>query len=163
MTDGADSLTCPKCGATSPAGAAECPSCGVILSKARTAPAPAAAALESSARSAEVAGKYRLRRGETDFDVPNLETLREWARAGPIAPTDYVYNPTLERWVYARELGELEGELGTSKKAESAKGLNKAALACFVAALVTALWAPGVSGLLFLAALVLLIVNYAKK
>jgi hypothetical protein len=163
MSVGGDSLRCPKCGAVAPSGAAECPSCGVILAKARPSPAPAEAPQETEGKPAEVAGKYRLRRDETDYDVPNLETLREWARAGRIAPTDYVYNPTLERWVYARELGELEGELGALRRAESAKELNKAALACFIASLVTALWAPGLSGLLFLATVVLVIVHYAKR
>jgi len=36
------------------------------------------------------------------------------------------------------------------------------ALACFIAALVTALWAPQLSGLLFLIAIVLLVVKCAR-
>lgn len=165
-------ITCPKCGAQLAGGEVECPSCGVVLAKARSTPrpqpgpAPQPAEPETASvaagKPAELAVPFKLRRGETDFDVPNLATLVEWARAGRVAPTDYVYNPTLERWVYAREMGELEGEFRAAATQQKSQDYRKYAFACFVAALVCALFAPSLSGILVLVAIVLLVANYAR-
>lgn len=158
--------SCPKCGADVSEADVECSACGVVLAKARDggrsqtpppAPEPVAVGVP-----AVLSSPYKLRRGETDYDVPNLETLREWARAGRVAPSDYVYNPTLERWAYARDLAELEGELRVATSQRKSQDYRKHALACFIAALVTAIWAPQLSGLLLLIAIVLLVVNYAR-
>jgi len=52
--------------------------------------------------------EWKVKRDETEFTVENTQMLRDWAKQGLIAPTDYVYNPTLQRWMYAREVAELQ-------------------------------------------------------
>jgi len=88
----------PKCGAVLTGGETECPSCGVIPAKARVTSRPGATPQPSAparveppvatGEPTELSAPFKLCRGETDYDVPNLETLREWARAGRVAPND---------------------------------------------------------------------------
>lgn len=51
--------------------------------------------------------EWKIRRGDDEFTAPDTKTLRDWASSGNISPTDYVHNPTLERWTFASEVPEL--------------------------------------------------------
>jgi|SRR5581483_1170825 len=46
---------------------------------------------------------------ERDYPADSAQTLRTWAQEGRLKASDYVFNPTLQRWMYAREAEELKG------------------------------------------------------
>jgi hypothetical protein len=54
---------------------------------------------------------WTIRRGDDEFTAPDTATLQQWARERRIFPTDYVFNHTLNRWMFAHELPELRGLL----------------------------------------------------
>jgi hypothetical protein len=51
--------------------------------------------------------EWKLRRNDQEYPVGNVEMLRSWTLQGNVAESDYVYNPVLQRWMYARELAEI--------------------------------------------------------
>lgn len=51
--------------------------------------------------------EWKIRRGEQEFPVPSLPTLKTWTVAGRVQRDDYVFNPILDRWMFAHELPEL--------------------------------------------------------
>lgn len=72
--------------------------------------------------------EWEVKRGDDEWPVADVQMLREWARTGRVSPTDYVYNPTLGRWIYASEVKELEsGSRSTGK-------VSGVILALFIAA-----------------------------
>lgn len=83
---------------------------------------------------------YRLKRGEEEFQVPSLERLREYARAGRVVDSDYVYNPVLERWMYARDMAELQGEFGAIARQRESKQGHKTAWTLFLLAILCGLF-----------------------
>jgi len=58
-------------------------------------------------RRTTMTAEWKLKRGDEEYVVPNVAKLREWAVEGRVLKDDYVFNPVLGRWMYARELGEL--------------------------------------------------------
>jgi hypothetical protein len=86
--------------------------------------------------------------------------LHEHARAGRIVPSDYVFNPTLDRWMYAREMAELEQGLAVRAGSAAPTKQTNWALALFVAAIMTgAGFSTSLGGLLLIAAVVVLLVE----
>lgn len=53
------------------------------------------------------ASNWKVRRQDIEYSAANFEELLEWVRRGKVAPSDYVFNPVLERWMYASEVKEL--------------------------------------------------------
>lgn len=51
---------------------------------------------------------WKVKIGNTEHDAADAATLQRWISEGRVKPEHYVYNPTLARWQYAREVGELE-------------------------------------------------------
>ncbi len=51
---------------------------------------------------------YILRRDGRDYQAPDLDTLRQWARDGRVLPTDMVYSPQFQNWYRARDLRQLK-------------------------------------------------------
>lgn len=51
--------------------------------------------------------------------VGTLTTLKEWAAAGRITKTDYVWNPILQRWQLAMDTTELNGIVGSVRGVSS--------------------------------------------
>jgi hypothetical protein len=52
-------------------------------------------------------GTFFIRVGEHEFRAPDMPTLRQWASEGRIPPESYVFHPSLQRWLHAREIAEL--------------------------------------------------------
>jgi hypothetical protein len=52
---------------------------------------------------------WTVRIDDRDYPAENLQTLRSWAREGKLQQSHHVYNPTLQRWMYGREVEELKG------------------------------------------------------
>jgi hypothetical protein len=59
---------------------------------------------------AMTSGQFILTRGARDIFISETE-LRQQARRGLLLPGDRVYHPVLGRWLYAREVAEVEGEM----------------------------------------------------
>lgn len=51
---------------------------------------------------------FRVKHNGQELVASNIEELKEWVQTGRIALTDYVYNPILQRWMYVREMAEVE-------------------------------------------------------
>lgn len=78
--------------------------------------------------------EWKVKRGEEQWDIRDTAMLQEWARDRRITATDYVLNPTLDRWMLANEVPELSG-LFTLKAASgrpAARGSCGLAFACFL-------------------------------
>ena len=60
---------------------------------------------------------YILRREGKDYQAPDLETLRAWARDGRVLPGDMVYSPRYQSWYRARDLRELRSVLPAQEPA----------------------------------------------
>jgi uncharacterized membrane protein YhaH (DUF805 family) len=61
--------------------------------------------------------RFLIRRGDQQWEVDGVEMLREIARQGRLADSDYVWHPIFGAWVYARDLAELQGVGGAPKVA----------------------------------------------
>ncbi|MCB9538465.1 MAG: hypothetical protein H6704_19610 [Myxococcales bacterium] len=54
---------------------------------------------------------YILRRDGRDYQAPDLDSMRQWARDGRVLPADMVYSPKYQSWYRARDLRELRDVL----------------------------------------------------
>lgn len=50
---------------------------------------------------------WKTRAFGVEVEVTGPEHLRELAESGDIQPSDYVFNPVLQRWMYARDVEEI--------------------------------------------------------
>ena len=85
-----------------------------------------------------MASEWKLRRGADEYPVGTVATLNDWTNAGRIAPTDYIFNPVLERWMYAIEVAEIASYFAVQKSRASNENLNRMS------------WGLGLLGLLLL-------------
>ena len=69
--------------------------------------------------------QWKVRRGNDEFPVDGVETLKQWANLGRIAESDYIYNPILGRWMYARELAEIAGYFQRKEEVAKNENLNR--------------------------------------
>lgn len=58
--------------------------------------------------------QWLVRIDDKDYPAQSIDELRSWAREGKVLSSHYVFNPTLEKWLYAREVEELKGLIGGS-------------------------------------------------
>jgi len=106
---------------------------------------------------------YRLKRGEAEFHVPGLDRLREYARSGRVVASDYVFNPVLERWMYARDMAELQGEFGSVERAKESKQGHRTAWLLFLLSILCGLLLNRFVGVvLFVAAIVVAVMASQK-
>lgn len=59
--------------------------------------------------------EWKMKRGDTEYPATSLAELRQWALKGNLVGSDYVFNPTLSKWMYARELEELKASFPAGK------------------------------------------------
>lgn len=67
---------------------------------------------------------WKLRRGDSEWPIESIAMLQEWATSGRVTGSDYVFNPILEKWMYAEEVIELRALIantGHSRKPSSAQ------------------------------------------
>jgi hypothetical protein len=60
--------------------------------------------------------EWKAKRGDQEWAVGGIEEIRAAAKAGRAFPDDYIFNPVLNQWMYAKDLAELSdafGALGT--------------------------------------------------
>lgn len=53
--------------------------------------------------------EYKVLKDRKEFKAPNIEVLKRWVSEGRIKPNDKVYHPTSKKWVYVKDMEELEG------------------------------------------------------
>jgi HEAT repeat. len=70
---------------------------------------------------------WKLRRGDSEWPVESIAILQEWARSGRVNRSDYVFNPILEKWMYAEEVIELRALIATTPTSPNQGGLNSKA------------------------------------
>ncbi len=63
--------------------------------------------------------EYRVLKDGVKYKAPDIQTLKRWVREGRIKPHNQVYHPVLQKWLYIKDMAELEEDLkktSTSKK-----------------------------------------------
>lgn len=68
--------------------------------------------------------EYKVLKDGKEYKAPDIQILKRWLKERKIRPSDQVYHPVLQKWLYVKDMAELEEEL----KKPSA-GWN--ALGCF--------------------------------
>jgi hypothetical protein len=51
--------------------------------------------------------EWKLKRGDEEYVAENFAKVEWWARNGMVRPGDYIYNPVLDRWMYARDMPDV--------------------------------------------------------
>jgi hypothetical protein len=71
-----------------------------------------------------------LKRNEQDFQT-DIPTPKQWAAEGKVGADDYIYNPVLQKWLYAKDTAEIASAFtavaarqATKEKAKKASNLN---------------------------------------
>lgn len=101
---------------------------------------------------------WKIRRGDTEYPVAGVDQLREWAAAGNVGPDDYVWNPILEKWMYARDTAEV-GPILTRRKSS---GGMKLGVLMILFGILLAIIEPFLGSVLFVIGIIVAIVAYAK-
>jgi hypothetical protein len=52
---------------------------------------------------------WTLKRGAREVPIPDEATLRKWADEGRFSPSDLIFHPDLQRWLYAQDVLEIRG------------------------------------------------------
>jgi hypothetical protein len=68
---------------------------------------------------------WEVKHGDTHYSCPDVETLKGDADFGRIRPEDYVLNPVLNHWIYAKDVVELQWIFASKVNARKSKQLNK--------------------------------------
>lgn len=110
-----------------------------------------------------IMSEWRVRRGNEEWPTKGIEELQDWAKSGNVRPEDYVWNPILQKWLYAKDVAELEGFLPDLEKVRATDQATRAAIGVAVAGLVLCFIFPPLGSLLFIAGVVLAVVSYTKQ
>jgi hypothetical protein len=52
---------------------------------------------------------WAIKRGAREVPIPDEATLRKWADEGRFNPSDLIFHPDLQRWLYAQDVLEIRG------------------------------------------------------
>ncbi len=99
---------------------------------------------------------FKVRREDGDVDVHGVQELQRLYRTNKISPSDYIYNPTLDKWMYAKDFEELKELTGNEFQATL---YNAIGLFSGILGLVVALFSPE-TGLLLIGIGVLFSILY---
>jgi hypothetical protein len=105
---------------------------------------------------------WKLRRGNQESDL-DLATLLELARSGRVLSSDYVFNPVLMRWMYAKEVEELAHVFSHQAALAKRSHLNSVSWGLFIWSIFLLFFSPLWSSILFIAAVVVAIVYHATS
>ena len=105
---------------------------------------------------------WKVKRGEREFECPDTTTLKRLASEGSIAVDDYVFNPVLNQWLYARDVAEIQGVFGKAAKTEKAKTAKNAGIGFAVVGVLFLLVAPPLGIVCFLAAGVCGVIHHVQ-
>jgi hypothetical protein len=108
---------------------------------------------------------WKLKQGSQETAIDGVATLKRWTTEGRIQRDDYVFNPVLGKWLYAKDTVEIQELFSAKDKGKEAGRLNGLGLTFGIGGLLLGL-VPGlefVGGLLLLIGIVLTIVYYIKR
>ena len=106
---------------------------------------------------------WKLKKAEEEFMCPDVATLKQWGKEGRISIDDYVFNPILNQWLYAKDVAELQGYFSQTKKQGQAKQLKSISIALGLISLPFLLLAPPFGGLLLISAAVCAVMYHVKN
>lgn len=107
--------------------------------------------------------EWKIKRGDAEFTAADDTMLVAWAREGRVQASDYVLNPVLQQWMYARDAAELQGAFGSIKANTDANHLNAIGMTVGVLGLVALLFAPTIGLIMIGVGIVLSVMYYAKR
>ena len=105
---------------------------------------------------------WKIKHNEEEIECPDVATLKAWATEGRVTPEDYVFNPTLNQWIYAKEAAELQGLFQKAKRTEEAGTLKKAAWGLAIVGALLFLIAPPLAGVSLLGAAICAVMHHVK-
>lgn len=100
---------------------------------------------------------WKMRRGDDEYPVESVDALRAWAAEGRIAADDYVYNPILDKWMYAKEVAEFGGVFHPGRT-QAREGCGIGILLMIVGGVAGVIFHPLVGGFIALVGAIVLIV-----
>jgi hypothetical protein len=108
---------------------------------------------------------WKLKRGSEEIVIDSVATLKQWAAEGRIQREDYLYNPVLEQWLYAKETVEIQNLFSHKDATKEAKRLNSLGLGFGIGGLLLCLVPPlmPLGGLLLLVGIILTVAYYIKR
>lgn len=68
---------------------------------------------------------FKVKHNGQELATSDIEELKEWLHKGRIALTDYAYNPILKKWMYVRELAEIESIVKQKDSSTQANQYNQ--------------------------------------
>jgi hypothetical protein len=103
---------------------------------------------------------WKIRRGDEETEIASTDELRAMVRSGHLRKDQYVFNPVLNQWLYARDVAELSD----SFRAGSATHLNSISWTLFAFSILFGFLRFSLfSGLTFLAAIGFAIAYYVAR
>lgn len=68
---------------------------------------------------------FRVKHNGQEIVASDIEELKEWFHKGQITLADYAYNPILKKWMYVRELAEIESIVKERESSTQANQYNQ--------------------------------------
>lgn len=106
--------------------------------------------------------EWKIRKGSDEFPCPDIPTLKQWAFEGRILKEDYIFNPVLGQWLYARDVAEIQPHFTRSQNQAQAQDFKRIAIALAILGVLFLLLAPPFGGLLLLGSVVCVVIHHAK-
>jgi hypothetical protein len=67
-----------------------------------------------------------IKRGAREVPIPDEATLRKWADEGRFNPSDLIFHPHLQRWLYAQDVLEIRGAFQNADSTRSSAPVSGA-------------------------------------
>lgn len=81
--------------------------------------------LSKSGLASEDETGFKVKHNGQELVASDIEELKEWLHKGQITLTDYAYNPILKKWMYVRELAEIESIVKERESSTQASQYNQ--------------------------------------
>jgi hypothetical protein len=107
--------------------------------------------------------EWKVKRGNEDLAVGDTAELKSMAKTGQIKPDDYVLNPVLQQWMYARDAAELEGIFASKASNTKAQQYNRLSFGLGFLGLLLLFAFPFAGVVVLIAAIGLSIMYYVTK
>lgn len=80
---------------------------------------------DSSQEAIQNEKSFRVKRDGQELIASNIEELKAWVRDDKVSLSDYLYNPILRRWMYVKELAEIDSVVRLRESSKQAKQYNR--------------------------------------
>jgi hypothetical protein len=107
--------------------------------------------------------EWKMKRGTDEITVGDTTALKAMAQQGKLKPEDYVLNPVLQQWMYARDAAELQGIFASQSSNAKAEEYNKLSLGLGVVGLLLLFLFPLAGVMVLVAAIGLSVMYYVNK